>query len=259
MTGKLAGKTAIITGAAQGMGAATARLFAQEGANCLMTDIRPEGAGVADEIGASALFARHDVSDEDDWKTIAALALDRFGGADILINNAGIVFMGGSILEIERADFQRLFDVNTMGCWLGIKHVAPQIIANGGGAIVNIASIAAITGLNGIAPYAVSKWGVRGLSRTAALELGPKGIRVNTIMPGTINTQMGNIANETIEELNARHHRQPVQRVGEPQDIASACLFLASADSGYLAGTELVVDGGMTSGFYTDALPNGVD
>lgn len=259
MTGRLDGKVAVITGAAQGMGAATARLFVAEGARVCVTDVRETVHDLANEFGDAAIALQHDVSDETRWRDVAAATLRAFGRIDILINNAGIVFMGGSILEIERADFERLLNVNLYGTWLGIKHVAPAIITAGGGSIVNIASISALTGLNGIAPYAASKWAVRGLSRTAAMELGPKGVRVNTVFPGTINTEMGNIGRETDEALNARHHRQPVQRVGHPRDIAHTSLFLASDESAYLAGAEIVVDGGMTSGFYTDVLPNGVE
>ena len=257
---RLTGKVAIITGAAQGMGAATARVFVQEGAHVVITDVKADaGRALAAELGDTATFIPHDVSDDGNWREVAGQAARQFGGVDILVNNAGIVFMGGSILEIERSDFRRLFDIKVIGTWLGIKHVAPAMMARGGGSIVNIASISALTGLNGIAPYAVSKWGVRGLSKTAAMELGPKNIRVNTIFPGTINTEMGNIARESEEALNARHHGQPIGRVGRPDEVARASLFLASDDSSYMSGAEIVVDGGMTTGFYSSALPNGID
>lgn len=256
--GRLSGKVAIITGAARGMGAETARLFAQEGAKVCLTDVI-DGTAVADEIGENAMFLHQDVADEAGWTTVADATMARFGKIDILINNAGIVFWGGSILEIERSDFDRLMNVNLYGAWAGIKHVAPRMIAGGGGAIVNISSISALTGLNGIAPYAASKWALRGLSKTAAMELGPRKIRVNTIFPGTINTEMGNVAKESEDALNARQTGLPIARIGQPIDIAQASLFLASDESAYMTGAEIVVDGGLTTGFYSSALPNGIE
>ncbi len=255
--GRLDGKVAIITGAARGMGETTARLFAEHGAKLCLTDIQDPSA-VAADIGGDAIALQHDVSDEARWREVAAAAADRFGRVDILVNNAGIVFWGGSILEIERADFDRLYNVNLIGAWLGIKHVAPRMIAGGGGAIVNISSISGLTGLNGIAPYAASKWALRGISKTAAMELGPKKVRVNTIFPGTVNTEMGNVAKESTEALNARQTGLPIPRIGEPIDIANASLFLASDESAYMTGAEIVVDGGLTTGFYSSALPGGI-
>jgi len=255
--GRLEGKVAIITGAARGMGAETARLFAAQGAKICVTDVR-DAAPVAAEIGGSAMAMEHDVSDEDRWRAVAAAVAERFGRIDVLINNAGIVFWGGSILEIEKADFDRLYSVNLLGAWLGIKHVAPHMIAGGGGSIVNISSISGITAINGIAPYAASKWALRGISKTAALELGPRKVRVNAVFPGTVNTEMGNVAKEPNEALNARQKGLPIPRIGEAIDIANASLFLASDESAYMTGAEMVIDGGLTTGFYSSALPGGI-
>ncbi|AMK19908.1 MULTISPECIES: SDR family NAD(P)-dependent oxidoreductase [Sphingobium] len=256
--GRLEGKVAIITGAARGMGAETARQFAAQGARVCVTDVL-DTTPVAEEIGTAAMAMNHDVTDESRWQAVTAEVARRFGQIDILVNNAGIVFWGGSILEIEKADFDRLYNVNLLGAWLGIKHVAPSMIRSGGGSIVNICSISGMTGLNGIAPYAASKWALRGLSKTAAMELGPKKIRVNAVFPGTINTEMGNVAKESTEALNARQKGLPIARIGEPIDIAQASLFLASDESAYMTGAEIVVDGGLTTGFYSSALPGGIE
>nr|WP_087574132.1 SDR family oxidoreductase [Sphingomonas sp. CDS-1] len=256
--GRLEGKVAIITGGARGMGAETARQFAAQGARVCVTDIL-DTTPVAEEIGAAAMAMEHDVADESRWQSVAAEVARRFGRIDILVNNAGIVFWGGSILEIEKADFDRLYNVNLLGAWLGIKHVAPHMIRGGGGSIVNICSISGMTAINGIAPYAASKWALRGLSKTAAMELGPKKVRVNAIFPGTVNTEMGNVAKESTEALNARQTGLPIPRIGEPIDIAQASLFLASDESAYMTGAEIVVDGGLTAGFYSSALPGGIE
>lgn len=248
---RLQNKVAIITGAARGMGAATARIFAANGASVCLTDLL-DASPVASELGDKAFALHHDVTDEDRWREVVAATTERFGKVDILINNAGIVFYGESMLKTEKADFERLYGVNVIGAFLGMKHAVPAIIEAGGGAVVNISSIAGQTVINGIAPYAASKWALRALSRTAALEFSPKGVRVNTVFPGTINTAMGNLAEESEEQLASRYAGLPIPRIGRPEEIANASLFLASDESSYMTGAEVVVDGGMISGFYSE-------
>jgi 3alpha(or 20beta)-hydroxysteroid dehydrogenase len=145
--------------------------------------------------------------------------------------------------------------INLIGPWLGIKSVAGGMTSRRRGAIINIASTAGLWGMNGLTAYSSSKWALRGLTKTAAMELGLKGIRVNAIFPGGINTSMGNITNEPVAALAKYYQRQPIQRIGEPEEIARASLFLASDDASYLCGAELAVDGGMTLGVYNDFLP----
>jgi 3alpha(or 20beta)-hydroxysteroid dehydrogenase len=257
MADKLNGRVAIITGGARGQGAATARVFAAEGARVVIADIlAPEGEALAAELGPAAVFRRLDVTDENDWRTTVAETKSRWGDADILINNAGVVH-AASLIDLEKADFERVLRINLIGAWLGIKSVAPGMIAKGKGAIVNISSVSGLWGMNGLAAYSASKWALRGLTKTAALELGYRGIRVNAIFPGGVNTPMGNITNEPVGELNKYYQRQPIRRIGEPEEVAQTSLFLVSDDASYLCGAELAVDGGMTIGAYNDFLPGG--
>lgn len=255
MRRRLEGKVAIITGAARGQGAATARIFVAEGARVVIGDVlHSEGEALARELGGAAVFQKLDVTDEEAWRQVVAEASQRYGGVDILINNAGIVH-AAAITDLKRSDFERVLQINLIGAWLGIKSVAASMIAKGNGAIVNICSTAGLWGMNGVAAYSSSKWALRGLTKTAAMELGHKGIRVNAIFPGGINTSMGNIKNEPAAELAKHFQRQPVQRIGEPEEVARTTLFLASDEASYLCGAEIAVDGGQTTGAYTDFLP----
>jgi 3alpha(or 20beta)-hydroxysteroid dehydrogenase len=253
--GKLDQRVALITGGARGQGAATARLFAAEGAKVVIADVlEGEGSALADEIGSAALFQRLDVTDESAWQKLVADIEARWGSVDILINNAGIVHPAG-LLQLEKGDFQRVLEINLLGAWLGIKAAAPGMIARGRGAIVNVCSTSALWGMNGLGAYSSSKWALRGLTKTAAMELGHKGVRVNAVFPGGINTAMGNVTNESVEELAKYYQGQPIRRIGEPEEVARASLFLASDDASYLCGSELAVDGGMTLGVYQTFLP----
>ena len=255
MPNRLEGRVAIITGAARGQGAATARIFAGEGAKVVVADVlEPEGKAVAAEIGPAAAFSRLDVTNEDNWSSVVADAERRWGRVDTLINNAGVVHPA-AITELKKSDFERVLGINLIGAWLGIKSVAPGMCKRGSGVIVNICSTAGLWGMNGLAAYSSSKWGLRGLTKTAAMELGLKGVRVNAIFPGGVNTPMGNITNEPVQELNKYYQRQPIRRIGEPEEVARTSLFLASDDAAYLCGAELAVDGGMTLGVYNDFLP----
>lgn len=253
--GKLDGRIAIITGAARGQGLATAQLFAAEGARVVLADVLDgEGREGAAAIGDKAAFEHLDVSSEDEWTGLVARTTARWGAPDILINNAGIVHPV-SILDLKFEDFERVLRINLIGAWLGIKTTAPGMIAKGKGAIVNICSSSGLIGMNGLAAYMSSKWALRGLSKNAAMELGWRGVRVNAVFPGGINTQMGNITNEKVEELNKYYVGQTIQRIGEPDEVARVSLFLASDDSSYMAGAELAVDGGQTLGAFTPFLP----
>jgi len=181
--GRLDGKVAIITGAARGTGEATARLFAREGARVVVSDVLDQaGERVAQSIGQAACFAHLDVTSEDDWRAAATMAVDRFGGLDVLVNNAGVLLMA-AIQDTSASDFERVVRVNQMGTFLGIKAVIEPMKRAGRGSIVNISSVDGLTAKNGLVAYASSKWGVRGITRVAALELGRFGIRVNAVCP----------------------------------------------------------------------------
>ena len=252
---RLAGKTCIVTGAARGMGAATARLFASEGANVVLTDVlEDDGATVAQELGDNALFLKHDVSSDEDWASVVAAAKDRFGGIDALVNNAGVVHFT-PVEGLSAEDAQRVMGVNTIGPMLGAKHVAPVMREGGGGSIVNISSVDGLRGCNGLTIYTASKWALRGLTKSLAYELGRSKIRVNSVHPGGVDTPMGNAAGLPPDQLSATFVRVPLGRIGQPEEIANASLFLASDESSYVTGAELAVDGGWSSGYYQPVLP----
>ncbi len=253
---RLNDKVTIVTGAAAGMGAATARLFVAEGAQVIIAD-RDEAAGaaLAEALGRSAAFIRLDVAQEADWEALAASALQRFGRIDALVNNAGLVHFS-DIENTAGADFDRVFGVNVKGPLLGLKHVGKAMKAAGKGAIVNVSSVDGLRGVNGLGVYSASKWAVRGLTRTAAMEYGPHGIRVNSVHPGGVDTAMGNPMGLKGEALNADYGRVPLQRIGEPQEVAAASLFLCSDEASYISGAELSVDGGWAAaGYYHAQLP----
>ncbi|MFT4054149.1 MAG: glucose 1-dehydrogenase [Novosphingobium sp.] len=256
MAGRLQDRIAVVTGGARGQGEATARLFAAEGAKVVIADmLADEGAAVASSIGADARFIALDVSDEEQWAGLDRTIRDDWGaGADILVNNAGIVHPAG-MLDLTKPDFERVLQINLIGAWLGMKTLAPGMIEKGRGAIVNIASSSGLWGMNGLTAYSASKWALRGISKTAAMEFGHRGVRVNAIFPGGINTVMGNVTNEDVSELKKYYVGQPIQRIGEPEEVARTSLFLASDEASYLCGAEIAVDGGMTLGVYTPFLP----
>ena len=256
--GRLDGKVAIVTGAARGQGAATARLFVSEGAKVVLTDLlEDEGEAAAAELGAAACFARHDVTSEDDWGRIVALAVERFGRLDVLVNNAGIM-QRTPVVDCSVEEFRGVLDVNLVGPFLGMKVAAPVMGETGGGAIVNVSSIQGIMGRAGTPGYTASKFGLRGLTKTAALELGAFGVRVNSIHPGGVDTPLIRDAvpdgvEVTPQMLDASHAHLPIPRIGRSEDIAPTSLFLASDDASYITGAELVIDGGMTCGYGTGA------
>lgn len=247
---RLDGKVALVTGAARGQGEAIARLFVNEGAKVVLGDVLEEpGEKLAAELGDATRFVRLDVTDESAWQRAVDLAVGEFGELDALVNNAGIVHME-PIADTTVDQFRRVFEVNQLGVFLGMKTAAPALTAAGGGTIVNTASINAFVGVAGTAAYAASKWAVRGMTRTAALELGQHGIRVNTVAPGSVETAM--IAPNGVDAMGplakTAFARLPLGRIGQPREIATAVLFLTSDESSYCTGTELVVDGGSLAG-----------
>jgi 3alpha(or 20beta)-hydroxysteroid dehydrogenase len=253
--GRLNNKVAIITGGARGMGAATARLFVAEGAKVMIADLLDaDGEKLAAELGAAARFLRHDVTDEDSWTRIIAATESAFGPVDVLVNNAGIL-MFKTIAETTRAEFQRVLDVNLVGCFLGTRLVGAGMVARGRGSIVNISSVDGMKAANGLSAYNASKWAVRGFTKAAAMEFGHKGVRVNSVHPGGIDTAMGNPYAEAKTEVNKRYGMVPMQRVGDPVEVAYTSLFLASDESSYLCGAEIAVDGGMLCGQYYVGFP----
>lgn len=252
----LAGKVAIVSGAARGMGAAVARLFVATGAQVVLGDIRAdEGEALAAELGASARFVALDVTSEDSWKACAIAAVETFGGVDVLINNAGILRVT-PILKHTLDDVRAVFGVNQLGVWLGMRAVAPLIAQRGGGAIVNTSSMGGLTGMDQIGAYVASKWAVRGMTKTAAVELGPLGIRCNSVHPGYIETAMlTRDGDRDPRELVRLGHRVPIGRVGSADEVAGVYLFLASDAGRYISGAEIHVDGGLLAGVTTSPKP----
>ena len=244
--GRLEGKTALITGGARGQGAAEAALFAEEGANVVLTDVLDEeGELTAGLVGAT--FLHHDVASEEQWAAVVARAAELHGGLDVLVNNAAI-YSPASLLETEPDEYRRIIEVNQVGVYLGMRAVAPLLIERGGGSIINISSGAGIrSGANSFA-YSASKWAVRGMTKSAAARLGPHGVRVNSIHPGLIDTAMlGETRIVRGGHLDAALERIPLRRIAQPEEVAKLALFLASDDSAYSTGSEFLVDGGSTA------------
>ena len=247
---RLEGKVALITGAAHGMGAEEARLFAREGAKVVIADIREDDArkveAAISEAGGESMVIMLDVSQEDQWQTSVAAIVARFGRLDILVNNAGISGSGERDSGSTEA-WDRLMDINAKSVFLGMKHAIPEMEKNGGGAIVNISSISGFVGQEAIHPgYNASKGAVRLVTKAAAVQHARSGIRVNSVHPGMLppmltSFQAGDPAREA---MNAA---VPMGREGEPIEVANAVLFLASDEASYITGTELIVDGGFTA------------
>ena len=247
-------KVALISGAARGMGQAEARLFAEEGAKVLVCDIHgDEAKAVADDIGENALHYPLDVTQEDQWKMAVQKAVDAFGHLDILVNNAGIA-EPAPLIDMTLESYRRVTEVNQTGVFLGMRSVAPIMKELGGGSILNISSIDGMIGMNNLMSYVASKWAVRGMTKAAAIELGPMGIRVNSIHPGFILTSMGvpdGLDPAGVHALLDSYTEKitPMRRSGTPEDIAKLAIFLASDESGYSTGSEFVADGGLIAGY----------
>jgi 3alpha(or 20beta)-hydroxysteroid dehydrogenase len=247
--GRLAGKVAIITGAAQGMGAAHATRFVAEGARVVVTDINVEaGAALVRELGDEALFMRHDVSSKADWQAVIAEAESRFGPVTALVNNAGILGPRLPAAELAEADFLKVCAINQTSVFLGTKHVIPSMIRAGGGSIVNVSSISGIVAIYGTpnVAYAASKFAVRGITKQVAIEYGCHNIRANSVHPGYIRTPMMTAALDT-EQIKIASASVPIRRVGEVEDVSSLVVFLASDESSFITGTEQIIDGGLTA------------
>ena len=254
--GRLAGKVALISGAAQGQGAAEARRFAEEDARVVVTDVLVDGArAVAASIGDAALAVPLDVTEPDQWDAAVRATLDAFGRLDVLVNNAGIGIPPRVLEDTTLDDHHRTMAVNLDGVLYGIRAAVPAMRASGGGAIVNISSIDGIVGVAGMTSYTASKFAVTGLTRSAALELGRFGIRVNSIHPGVIASPMVDGAPPAVRaRLDRLMAMQPIPRMGTPEEVANLALFLASDESSYCTGAQFVIDGGHLAGPYREGL-----
>ncbi len=244
--GKLDGRVALITGGARGQGAAEAALFASEGATVIVTDVLDEdGANSAAACGGT--YMHHDVTSESRWQEVVDAILKDHGKLDILVNNAGI-FKLGSVVNTTLADYRQVIEINQVGVFLGMRAAAKPMMEAGSGAIVNISSIAGMQGSPGAIAYGASKWAVRGMTKSAATELGRYGIRVNSIHPGIIETPMLHQI-PAFESGNSERwvRRIPAGRVADAHEVAKLALFLASDESSYSSGSEFLIDGGMTA------------
>ena len=254
---RLEGKVAMITGGASGIGAESARLFAEHGAAVAVADINdnlgPLVVRQIEEAGGAACYVHLNTVDEDQWREAVKSVLDRFGRLDIMLNAAGVSgrMPDGSaaprIGEADLANWNRVMDVNSTGVFLGTKHAIEAMRASGGGSIINISSIYGIVGSVHNAAYHASKGAVRTLSKSAAAQYATEGIRVNSVHPGFVDTPMTETVHSSPELARPRLDQTPMGRFGQPADIANGCLFLASDESGWMTGAELVIDGGMTA------------
>ena len=257
--GRLDNKVAFVSGAARGMGQSHCRVFAAEGAKVVVADILDdEGAGVAADIGPSAVYQHLDVTSEDEWAAAMDAVMETFGRLDVLVNNAGIA-ESSPLAELTLESYRRVTEVNQTGVFLGMRAAIGPMTESGGGSIINISSIDGLIGMNNLTSYIASKWAVRGMTKTAAMELGTLGIRVNSIHPGFVRTHMGSTdemppeeVHEHLEVYSAR--MAPIGRAAVPEEISRLALFLASDESSYSTGSEFVADGGFTAGYPSPGL-----
>ena len=248
--GRVAGKVAIVTGAASGMGKADAELLAREGAKVVLADLNEaDGKAVADAIGEAAVFMRLDVTDEENWRSVVAATLEQFGRLDILVNNAGMIALG-SIVDTDLASWRQINAVNSDGVFLGCKHAIPAMAESGGGSIINMSSVAAIHGQSFVAAYTASKGAVRALTKSIAMfcKEQKNGIRCNSVHPDGVKTPMvvkvatgkDTATQEEIDELGR------VTNMCDPEDVANLVLFLASEESRFINGAEMLIDDAST-------------
>ncbi|MUL48937.1 glucose 1-dehydrogenase [Mycobacterium sp. CBMA293] len=238
--GRVDGKVALITGGARGMGAAHARMLIAEGAKVVIGDILDEqGEALAAELGDAARYVHLDVTDADQWAAAVNTATEQFGLLNVLVNNAGISALG-KIGEFDMAKWQKCIDVNLTGTFLGMQAVVASMREAGSGSIINISSIEGMRGATLLHAYVASKWAVRGLTKSAAIDLGKDNIRVNTVLPGFIRTPMTKYFPDDMMTA-------PLGRPGQPDEVATFVVFLASDESSFATGSEFVVDGGLTT------------
>ena len=235
--GRVDGKVALISGGARNIGGASARMLVAEGAKVVIGDLLDdEGAALADELGDAARYVHLDVTSDDDWRSAVELTVSEFGKLDVLFNNAGI-FNGGTLQRYESEQWQQMLDVNLTGAFLGMRAAADAMIAAGGGSIINTSSIEGLRGTPWAHGYVASKWGLRGLTKSVALELAPHGIRVNSLHPGRISTPATDAMPDDMIPI-------PLGRPGQPDEVATFVVFLASDESSFATGAEFVMDGG---------------
>jgi 3alpha(or 20beta)-hydroxysteroid dehydrogenase len=238
--GRVDGKVALISGGAQGMGEAHARMLVAEGAKVVLGDILDDkGKELAEDIGDAACYVHLDVTQPDDWKAAVSTAIDAYGKLNVLVNNAGTVALG-PLKSHDLKKWQQVLDVNLTGTFLGIQAVIDPMIEAGGGSIINVSSIEGLRGAAWVHGYVASKWGVRGLTKSAALELAPKNIRVNSIHPGFIRTPM-------TKHLPDDMVKAPLGRAGRPEEVSTFVVFLASDESSFSTASEYVMDGGLVA------------
>ncbi|MEV4129597.1 glucose 1-dehydrogenase [Nocardia sp. NPDC049707] len=239
--GRLTGKVALISGGARGMGAAHVRALAAEDARVVLGDILDEeGAALAKEIGDNAAYVHLDVREKQQWQDAVAAAVQRFGALHVLVNNAGIV-NGNLLVDFELSEWQKIIDINLTGTFLGMQAATPAMIEAGGGSVINISSVEGLRGSPGVHGYTATKFAVRGLTKSTALELAQYGIRVNSIHPGMIRTPMTEGIPEDFLQI-------PLGRAADPSEVSALVTYLASDESSYSTGAEFVIDGGLTVG-----------
>jgi 3alpha(or 20beta)-hydroxysteroid dehydrogenase len=255
--GRLDGGVALVSGGARGIGAAIARAVVEEGGRVLLGDVLDDdGAEVVTELGEErARFVHLDVTDPDQWREAVATAESAFGPVGVLVNNAGIV-RWGTVAELDPTVWQEVLAVNLTGVFLGMQAAIPSLRRAGGGSIVNISSVSGLVGFPMQSAYTASKWGVRGLTKSAALELARDGIRVNSVHPGLIRTPMTELTDPTLIAMRDQVVAlQPIPRMGEPEEVARLVVFLAGDEGSFSTGSEFVVDGGTITGQVPPATP----
>ena len=246
--GRVEGKVIVVTGAGSGIGRASARALAEEGATLVLGDISEAAGEVAEAIGPSASFVRTDVRSSDQVEALVGSAIERHGRLDGIVNDVGVA-IGGAAGEMSEEDWNAVIDVNLTGVWRGMRFAIPAMLATGGGSIVNLSSVQSLVGFVGWAGYAASKGGINALTQQAAVEYAPHGIRVNAIIPGTILTGMNEGILEEVDDPDALMAgwvaMHPIGRIGKPEEVATAVVYLISDESSFVTGALFRVDGGM--------------
>jgi 3alpha(or 20beta)-hydroxysteroid dehydrogenase len=247
MAGRLHGKVAVISGAARGQGAAAAQRFVAEGALVLLCDVDDDhGKYLAAQLGDNAWYRRLDVADEQAWAATVGEIEQAFGQLDILVNNAGILSFS-PLVDTTLVEYERVIRINQIGTFLGMRECVPLMKRGGRGSIINVSSVEGLAGMPWLTAYAASKFAIRGMTKVAAAELGPHGVRVNSVHPGAIDPAMAATALGSPVDLSLVGDRVPLGRAGQAEEVANLLLFLASDESSYCTGGEFVADGGATA------------